>query len=235
MAALLAVAVAAAAARQLPAQPGATTPTKPILDWQLNDTGCFVHYNMATMAGLQGCQDGVTAPPPISAWQPTALDTDAWVSTCKAMGGTRMIYVAKHGCGFAAWKSKVKAYNYSVTQAPDQTDVVASFVKSARAGGIGVGFYYSDATNSYCHVSGGVLKPGAIQPGRQIAVTQAQYDSIVLGHLAELWGNCPHPPPPQHWATLRSSSDPDPDPGSQTARWTSSGSTEATTHPSRSR
>ena len=47
-----------------------------------------------------------------------------------------MIYVAKHGCGFAAWKSKV-AYNYSVTNAPDQTDVVAAFVKSARAGGIG--------------------------------------------------------------------------------------------------
>ena len=47
---------------------------------------CFVHYNMATMAGLQGCQDGVTAPPALAAWQPTALDTDAWASTCKAMG-----------------------------------------------------------------------------------------------------------------------------------------------------
>ena len=181
--------LAAASQQLVTAQPGSTIPTKPILDWQLNDTACFVHYNMATMAGLQGCQDGVTAPPPISMWRPTALDTDTWVSTCKAMGGSRMIYVAKHGCGFAAWKSKV-AYNYSVTNAPDQTDVVAAFVKSARAGGIGVGFYYSDATNSYCRVSGGVLKPGPVKPGRQIAVTQAQYDSIVLSHLAELWGNC---------------------------------------------
>ena len=99
-----------------------------------------------------------------------------------------MIYVAKHGCGFAAWRSKT-AYNYSVTQAPDQTDVVAAFVKSARAAGLGVGFYYSDATNSYCHVSGGVVKPGKIVPGRQIAVSQAGYDAIVLAHLAELWGN----------------------------------------------
>ena len=163
-------------------------PTEAVLRWQLNDTGCFVHYNMATMAGLQGCQDGVTAPPALAAWQPTALDTDAWVSTCKAMGGTRMIYVAKHGCGFAAWKSKT-TYNYSVTQAPDQIDVVAAFVKSARAAGLGVGFYYSDATNSYCHVSGGVVQPGKIVPGRQIAVTQAEYDAIVLAHLAELWGN----------------------------------------------
>jgi hypothetical protein len=187
--------LACAAARLLATQPGVTKPTKPILDWQLNDTGCFVHYNMATMAGLQGCQDGVTAPPPISAWQPTALDTDAWVSTCKAMGGTRMIYVAKHGCGFAAWKSEV-AYNYSVANAPDQTDVVAAFVESARRGGIGVGFYYSDATNSYCRVRGGVVVPGATQPGRQITVTQAQYDNVVLAHLAELWGNCDAAPPP---------------------------------------
>jgi hypothetical protein len=186
--------LACAAARLLATQPGVTKPTKPILDWQLNDTGCFVHYNMATMAGLQGCQDGVTAPPPISAWQPTALDTDAWVSTCKAMGGTRMIYVAKHGCGFAAWKSEV-AYNYSVANAPDQTDVVAAFVESARRGGIGVGFYYSDATNSYCRVRGGVVVPGATQPGRQITVTQAQYDNVVLAHLAELWGNCDAAPP----------------------------------------
>ena len=212
MAALLAVAVAAAAARQLPAQPGATTPTKPILDWQLNDTGCFVHYNMATMAGLQGCQDGVTAPPPISAWQPTALDTDAWVSTCKAMGGTRMIYVAKHGCGFAAWKSKVSAYNYSVANIDGGVDVVAAFVKSARAAGLGVGFYYSDATNSYCNVRGGVVVslsptdgssacrlsrllsalaalpqvPGGGKPG-QMLVTQQQYDAFVVAHLTELW------------------------------------------------
>eukprot|EP01050_Picozoa_sp_SAG11_P057206 SAG11_NODE_35897_length_264_cov_0.945455_1_plen_88_part_11 len=71
---------------------GTVLPSAPVLQWQLHDTGCFVHYNMATMAGSQGCQSGVAAPPPLSAWQPTALDTDAWASTCKAMGGTRIIY-----------------------------------------------------------------------------------------------------------------------------------------------
>ena len=91
------------------------------------------------------------------------------------------------GLTFARWSMSSRAD--SVTQAPDQTDVVAAFVKSARAGGLGVGFYYSDATNSYCRVSGGVVRPGAVTPGRQIAVTQEQYDDIVLAHLAELWGN----------------------------------------------
>ena len=162
-------------------------PTAPVLAWQLNQTGCFVHYNMATMAGTQGCQDGVMVPPPLSSWQPSALDTDAWVRTCKALGGSRIIYVAKHGCGFAAWRSQVE-YNYSVTQAPDRTDVVASFVKSARAAGLGLGFYYSDATNCYCRVRGGAVQPGDPKPG-QIKVTQEEYDAIVVAHLGELWGN----------------------------------------------
>ena len=189
-------------------------PSAPVLQWQLHDTGCFVHYNMATMAGSQGCQSGVAAPPPLSAWQPTALDTDAWMDTCKAMGGTRIIYVAKHGCGFAAWKSKVSAYNYSVANIDGGVDVVAAFVQSARAAGLGVGFYYSDATNSYCNVRGGVVVslpsplstrsfacclsrllsalaalpqvPGGGKPG-QMLVTQQQYDAFVVAHLTELW------------------------------------------------
>ena len=130
------------------------------------------------------------------------------------MGGSRIIYVAKHGCGFAAWKSKVSAYNYSVANIDGGVDVVAAFVQSARAAGLGVGFYYSDATNSYCNVRGGVVVslpsplstrsfacclsrllsalaalpqvPGGGKPG-QMLVTQQQYDAFVVAHLTELW------------------------------------------------
>jgi hypothetical protein len=163
-------------------------PSAPVLAWQLKDVGCFVHYNMATMVGSQGCQDGVSVPPPLSAWQPTALDTDAWVSTCAAMGGSRIIYVAKHGCGFAAWNSSVPGYPYAARYAPMPVDVVAAFVESARKAGLGVGFYYSDATNSYCRVSGGFVQPGVAKPG-QMNVTQAQYNAFVVAHLTELWSN----------------------------------------------
>ena len=65
---------------------------------------------------------------------------------------------------------------------------MASFVKSAREAGLGVGFYYSDATNSYCCVKRGAVVPGCAKPG-QINVTQAQYDALVVAHLGELWGN----------------------------------------------
>jgi hypothetical protein len=63
---------------------------------------------------------------------------------------------------------------------------VASFVASARKAGLGVGFYYSDATNCYCRVSGGVVVPGEAKPG-QINVTQQQYDNLVVAQLTELW------------------------------------------------
>ena len=56
-------------------------PTSAQAAWQQGgEVGCFVHYNMATMVSSQGCGGG--APPPISAWQPTAVDTDAWVDAC---------------------------------------------------------------------------------------------------------------------------------------------------------
>ena len=45
-------------------------PTPAQLRWSLHGTACFVHYNMATMVGSQGCQSGTAAPPPLSDWQP---------------------------------------------------------------------------------------------------------------------------------------------------------------------
>ena len=164
-------------------------PTSALLAWQLNDTGCIVHYNMATAAGTQGCQSGTgdVAPPPQSAWHPTALDTDAWAKTCKLMGGSRIILTAKHNCGFIPWHSSgVPNYTYTYAAAEDQPDVVTAFVASARRAGLGVGFYYSDWTNSYCRVSKGQVVPGVPQPG-QVSVTQAVYDAIVVAHLTELW------------------------------------------------
>lgn len=64
------------------------------IQWQLNDVGCFIHFNMATEVGNQGCQCRGN-PPNISLWNPYALDTDAWVSAGLAMGCTRFVYVAK--------------------------------------------------------------------------------------------------------------------------------------------
>lgn len=161
-------------------------PTAPVLAWQESEVGCFVHYQMATMVGSQGCGSG--APPNISAWAPTAVNTDAWVDVCKSMTGTRVVYTAKHGCGFLAWRSNVSNYDYGIAQSPyPDLDIVEQVIASAKAGGIGVGFYYSVVSNAYCNVQNGAVQPGPIVPGLQINVTQEQYDMLVVAHLTELW------------------------------------------------
>eukprot|EP01049_Picozoa_sp_SAG25_P008245 SAG25_NODE_728_length_5697_cov_2.400322_1_plen_427_part_00 len=183
---LLPAVLCAAAAISAAAAAIVVVPTPEVLRWQLRDTGCFLTYNMAAMVGSGGCRDELTSPPPLSAWRPVALDTDAWASTCKAMGGTRIVFTAKHSCGFLAWKTKTQ-YNYSVGFAPDGVDVVAAFVKSARSAGLGVGFYYSTAHNSHTRTShDGIVQPGPLLPN-QIRVTQQQYNTYVLAHLRELW------------------------------------------------
>jgi len=162
-------------------------PTASQAEWQQNgEVGCFVHYNMATMVGSQGCGGG--APPPLSAWAPTALDTDAWVDTCVAMGGVRIVYVAKHGCGFTAWRSNVSLYGYAygvqASPYPD-VDVAARLVESAKKRGIGYGFYYSVVSNAYANVNNGQVQPGA-GPG-QLALSQQQYEEVIIAHLTELY------------------------------------------------
>ena len=157
-----------------------------------SDMAVFIHYNMATAAGTQGCGgcDGKpegAAPPPIGIWNPSALDTDSWIRTGMEMGATRFIYVAKHGCGFFAYNSSVSyPYNAAHSTAPN-ADVVSAFVASAKKFGVGFGFYYSVVSNQMCNVCNGVVQPNA-GPG-QMKVTQQEYDSLALAQVTELWTN----------------------------------------------
>lgn len=143
--------------------------------WQRSELACFFHMNMATMAGTQGCSGG-SEPPDITLWNPQFIDTDAWVAAGAAMGCQRFIYVAKHGCGFAAWPSAAtingSVYPYSVRFAPNTTDVVASFAASVKKVGGGLGFYYSVGSNAYTTWK---------------QYPREQYDALVIQQLTELW------------------------------------------------
>lgn len=69
-------------------------PTPEQVNWLSSEMACFVHYNMATAAGSQGCGGCDAAPPNISIWNPSALNTDAWIESGVAMGCKRFIYVS---------------------------------------------------------------------------------------------------------------------------------------------
>jgi hypothetical protein len=163
--------------------------TPEIIAWQESEMACFIHWNMATAAGTQGCGGCSRAPPDISIWNPTALDTDAWIAAGVAMGCKRFVYVAKHGCGLATWPSNAtirgERYPYSVAFAPNTTDVVSAFVASARRAGVGYGFYYSVGSNAKCNVQGGNVCGNPV--AGQLNVTKAEFDSLVVQQLTELW------------------------------------------------
>ena len=66
-------------------------------------------------------------------------------------------------------------------------DVVSSVVRSAKKGGVGFGVYYSVVSNQLCNVCSGKVQPNPAKG--QLAVTQEEYDALVLDQLTELWGD----------------------------------------------
>ena len=170
--------------------PPPPTPTAEVLAWSRKEIMCLYDFDMCTFAGpSQGCQCSA-APPPASAWAPSALDTDSWIAAGTSAGCKIHILVAKHMCGFLTWNSTSSAalgYNYSTAYSATPVDAVAAFVQSGRRAGVALGMYYSLTNNARTNTCGGTILPNPA-PG-QIAVTLEQYDDIVLQHLEELWGN----------------------------------------------
>jgi hypothetical protein len=88
MVALLVMLTGLAAA---PASAAPAVGTEDLIAWQgqgpsgshKSDVAIFIHYNMATAAGTQGCGGCGSVPPPdLELWNPVALDTDgaSWLS-----------------------------------------------------------------------------------------------------------------------------------------------------------
>ena len=174
-----------------PPPPPLAVPTADVLAWSRKERMCLYDIDMCTYSGtmLQGC-DCNRPPPPVNSWAPTALDTDSWIAAGVSAGCQIHILVAKHMCGFVSWNSSAGAslgYNYSSLYSYTPVDVVAPFVNSVRKANGEVGMYYSLTQNARTNTCGGNVMPNPA-PG-QIAVTPAQYDSIVKEHLTELWSN----------------------------------------------
>lgn len=72
---------------------------------------------------------------------------------------------------------------------PADLDVLATFSETLRAASIGVGFYYSLTNSFVLNTFGHVTKPpSTLYPG-MANVTQAQYESLSLALLQELWSS----------------------------------------------
>lgn len=128
-------------------------------------------------------------------FDPYALNISSWIESYIALGAKSAVLTAKHGCGFCLWPTEVtipstnSTYNYSVKYSKYNGDIVRLFVDSARAAGLGVGFYYSLTNNFYLNVKGHEVQPTtSLLPGQQ-NVTQSEFEDIAIAQLTELFTN----------------------------------------------
>ena len=159
----------------LPSEPGQLpVPTPSQARYQDTDFIALIHFNMGTFAhnGDPCCDAGnwdVKAPYATgktsdpATFNPVKLNTTQWFDSINALGANIAVLTAKHGCGFGLWPTKTvlpdgSPYGYDVG-APNaaklpvpNNDVLGSFVASAKANGVGYGFYYSIMKSFYlCH------------------------------------------------------------------------------------
>ena len=74
-------------------------------------------------------------------WKPGPWPARVWAKLARASGMRYMVMTTKHHEGFCLFDSKLTDYN-AAKRGPGR-DLVAEYVKAARAEGLRVGFYYS--------------------------------------------------------------------------------------------
>jgi len=85
-------------------------------------------------------------------FNPVHYDPVAWVRAAKAAGMRYIVITAKHHEGFALYPSDVTDWDIA-DATPYQKDLLGPLVAAARAEGLKIGFYYSQAQD-WVHVGG---------------------------------------------------------------------------------
>jgi alpha-L-fucosidase len=98
--------------------------------------GVSFHFSMNTFTGND--YDEGTAP--ATAYAPSALNVDQWISTAALIGARFAILTAKHMSGFCLWDAD--DYAYDVAASGNRQDVCAAFVAACKKRHIMPGFYY---------------------------------------------------------------------------------------------
>ena len=98
-----------------------------------------------------GCRWALASLPPITDFDPVAMNATAWVEAAASFGAKYLVLAANHAGGFALWPTKAVVprhgrYNYSVAYSRGQwtdgrkdPDIVAEFVTACRKAGIAPG------------------------------------------------------------------------------------------------
>jgi alpha-L-fucosidase len=160
-------------------------PTADQLKWQDLEMGMFIHFAPNTWQGVE--QDNLSTP--LSAINPTLLNTDQWASTAVDLGAKYIVFVAKHSGGFCMWQTDTT--NYGIRNTPwrgGHGDVLADVSASCRKFGLKLGVYVSPRDAKFGAGIGGLCKTPAQQ---QIynAVYRRQLTEVLsrYGSMVEIW------------------------------------------------
>ena len=128
---------ALAAATNLPPEAPAGPPTAGQEQLMQRGYGMFMHFGINTFNQTEW-SDGTL---PVSSFNPTNLDCDQWVATAKQAGFRYVVLVTKHHDGFCLWPSAWT--EYSVKNAPVQSNIVAGVAAACKKYHMQLGLYYS--------------------------------------------------------------------------------------------
>ena len=116
------------------------TPSPRQFDWQQGELTAFIHFGMNTFTNMEW-GDGTESP---QLFNPSQLNTEQWVATCKNAGFKMIILTAKHHDGFCLWPSRYT--EHSVKNSPwknGQGDVVKELSESCQKYNMKLGIYLS--------------------------------------------------------------------------------------------
>jgi alpha-L-fucosidase len=149
-------------------------PTPEQLAWHDREIGMFVHLAPQTWQDSE--TDDLSTP--LSAMNPTQLDTDQWVTVAESMGARSIVFVAKHEGGFCWWQTDTT--DFGVAHTPwrgGKGDVLADLSRSCATRGMKLGVYISPQDKKHGVGIGGKCN----DPSKQ-----AEYEALFRRQLVEV-------------------------------------------------
>jgi len=155
------------------------------VEWQRRELAMFVHFGPATWENVQ--HSDLSAP--LSAIDPSQLDSEQWVDVAVSMGAGLIIFVAKHDGGFCWWPTETTGYSVQHTPWRDGAgDLMRELSESCRRRGLKLGVYLSPADKMHGARVGGRTGNAADQD-RYNSMYRQQLTELLsrYGEIAEVW------------------------------------------------
>jgi alpha-L-fucosidase len=172
-------------------------PSKAQVRWHGYERIMFVHFSANTWQthrGLDNEYDDLSTP--LARINPAQLNTDQWCRVAKSWGARMILFVAKHGGGFAMWRTNTTEYGIKNTAWRNgRGDILADLSKSCRKFGLDLGIYLYPGDPHWGAGSGsGGITSDSTRQKEYTKIFRRQLTEVLTtyGEIREVWfdGSC---------------------------------------------